>query len=87
MTPEQRNKVSGLSHDYFYSMEIGDQKRVDASERAMFAYVDSLLAQARADEREACAKVCDDAVCTYNSNEQDMLAKQLAFLIRARKDA
>ena len=42
----------------------------------------AMLAAERAAVVEECAKVCDNAVCVYNSNEQDMLAKQCAFLIR-----
>jgi hypothetical protein len=42
----------------------------------------------RADEREACAKVCDDAYAEYPEENQDyafaLAAQQLAAAIRAR---
>lgn len=78
MTPDEQHQLM---------VSVGRFQTPPYDKEPLFACVDSLLAAERAAAVEECAKVCDDAVCTYNSNEQDMLAKQLAFLIRARKDA
>lgn len=82
MTPEQRDELFGLANAV---ASYGARSGIDA----LLDYVDSLLAQARADEREACAKVCDERAEWLHSNMHALKAEQsetLAEAIRARKD-
>ena len=72
MTPEQTHQMVILCNMIL----------VEEPLLAIGARVRAMLAAERAAVVEECAKVCDNAVCVYNSNEQDMLAKQCAFLIR-----
>jgi hypothetical protein len=44
--------------------------------------VDAMIALARADEREACAKVCDDAFSSIHAGR--VVCDNLAYAIRAR---
>jgi hypothetical protein len=63
-----RNYDSQMQHDFF----MGNTDSLNA-----------LVELARADEREACAKVCEDfAVDAYNNH--DILYEQCADAIRAR---
>ena len=61
---------------------------LDAQNKAMHKIIDQLRAQlskAVAEEREACAKVCDDRYMGDN-NREDMEAKRCAAAIRARSN-
>jgi hypothetical protein len=57
---------------------------MEAMERQVNILTDA-LAQAKAEEREACAKVCDDIGTEYEG--EDVLATWCAAAIRARGQA
>lgn len=57
-----------------------DQGVADAKQEALAA-LEQIVAAARADEREACAKVCESE---WSNVAEEMYGKELAAAIRAR---
>ena len=82
------NKIKELAEQAGFVLWYGAERRYRAGQIAVdwaSNYDDELEKFAelvRADEREACAKVCDDIDAEYNS--EDVLATWCAEAIRAR---
>lgn len=87
MTPDQRKLILKAA-DMYGCAETSWRRQSNSDD--LIAYVDQMLAQARADGMETAAKICDERAEWLRSNGHTLKAEQseaLAAAIRARKDA
>ena len=78
--PSRQGKVGGLK-----ILADKHKEAITAIKQALAAQqpdVDAMIALVRADEREACAKVCDDAFSSIHAGR--VVCDNLAYAIRAR---